>query len=190
MIAFKKNYFFIIEDIKYINLKKIKRNKKYILIYRNKENIDDLDALKRFRKNCKLKFIKFYVANDIKLAIALNADGIYISASNKSFKSLILRKKNFNIIGSAHNFKEIDHKLRQGCRSILVSKLFTVDYAKRSVFLGIIKFNNLFNYCKFIVPLGGIKLSNLNYLKNVRSNSFAILTELKKKPANIVNRLF
>ena len=41
-----------------------------------------------------------------------------------------------------------------------------------------------------LVPLGGIKLSNLNKLNLVKSNSFALLSEIKKKPANIINRLF
>jgi len=41
-----------------------------------------------------------------------------------------------------------------------------------------------------LIPLGGIKYTNLNKLKLVRSDSFAILSEIKKKPAKIINRLF
>jgi len=57
--------------------------------------------------------------------------------------------------------------------------------------MGIVKFN-LFKLSRKenLVPLGGIKLSNLNKLNLVKSNYFALLSEIKKKPANIINRLF
>ena len=57
--------------------------------------------------------------------------------------------------------------------------------------MGVIKFN-LFKLSRKenLVPLGGINLSNLNKLKMVKSNSFALLSEIKKKPAKLFNRLF
>ena len=121
----------------------------------------------------------------------LNADGIYLSSFNKDFKALNLKKSNFNIIGSAHNSKEINFKIKQGCSNILLSRLFLVDYKKNSSFLGVIKFSKYFNYIsKRLVPLGGIKMSNLNNLKVLNCENFAISSEVKKKPANIINRLF
>ena len=36
------------------------------------------------------------------------SDCIYLSAKNHDFKSLNIKNKNFHIIGSAHNFKEIN----------------------------------------------------------------------------------
>jgi len=42
---------------------------------------------------------------------------------------------------------------------------------------------------KNLVPLGGIRLTNLNKLQMVKCSSFALLSEIKKKPA-ISNRLF
>ena len=57
--------------------------------------------------------------------------------------------------------------------------------------MGIIRFNLLkLSRKENLVPLGGIKLSNLNKLSLVKSNSFALLSEVKKKPAKIINRLF
>ena len=108
------------------------------------------------------------------------------------FQPLIkILKRNFSIIGSAHNMREIKLKILQGCNYILLSKLFKVDYDDEAPHLGIIKFNI---YCKKVsknlVALGGIKIEKLNCLKNVDCKSIAILSELKKKPANIVNRLF
>ena len=97
----------------------------------------NLDEFLKFRKKCKAKAIKFYVANNIKLAISLNSDGIYLSSFNKNLKSLNYKRFNFEIIGSAHNFKEIELKFKQGCDSILLSKLFLVDYDKKATYLGV-----------------------------------------------------
>ena len=94
-----------------------------------------------FRRNCKAKAIKFYVSNDINLAILLKSDGIYLSSHNKNLRFLNYKKLNFRIIGSAHNLREISDKVKQGCDTILLSKLFLVDYDKKSSFLGVIKFN-------------------------------------------------
>ena len=56
--------------------------------------------------------------------------------------------------------------------------------------MGIIKFNLVKLHRKEnLVPLGGIRLSNLNKLNSVNSDAFAILSE-EKKPAKIFNRLF
>jgi thiamine-phosphate pyrophosphorylase len=191
MFSFKKKYFLIIESIKDIDLGNIKKHNKFLIIYRNQTIKDNLKDLIIFRKKCKLKSIKFYVANNIKLSVQLKSDGIYLSSYNKSFKALNLKKSNFKIIGSAHNAREIFFKLKQGCCHILLSKLFSVDYSKGSSFLGVIKFNKYINtISKRLVPLGGIKTYNLNCLKTVNCEAFSILSEVKKKPANIINRLF
>ena len=191
MFVLKKKYFLLIESIKDIDLKNIKKRNKFCIIYRNKNNPENIDKLLNFRKLCKSKSVKFYVANNIKLCTLLNSDGIYLSSYNRTYKALHLKKVNFDIIGSAHNSKEISFKIRQMCSSILLSKLFTVDYDKKSVFLGVNKFNNfLINNPKKIIPLGGIKINKLNYLKNINCKGFAISSEVKKKPANIINRLF
>ena len=190
MFIIKNKYFLIIENIKDINLKNIKIRNKFFIIYRNDKKIDDLSDLFRFRQVCKSKAIKFFVANDIKLAIILNSDGIYLSSYNKELKFLNYKKSNFEIIGSAHNLKEVSDKIKQGCSLILLSKLFLVDYKKKSPFLGVIKFNNFLKISKNLIPLGGIKEHNLNNLNNVLCEGFAILSEVKKKPANIINRLF
>jgi thiamine monophosphate synthase len=191
MFIVKKKYFLILESIKDINLKHIKKYNKFIIIYRNTVNKDNINELIKFRKICKLKLIEFYVANDIKLCVLLNSDGIYLSSYNKTLKTLNLKTSNFKIIGSAHNFKEINFKIKQGCSYILLSKLFPVDYALESSSLGVIKFNRyslIFN--NILVPLGGIKANNLNSLRHAECSSFAILSAIKKKPTNIISRLF
>ena len=189
MFIIKNKYFLIIESIKDINLKNIKIRNKFFIIYRNQKNTDELNELLKFRQVCKSKAIKFYVANNIKLAISLNSDGIYLSSFNKELKFLNFKKKNFEIIGSAHNLKELSEKIRQGCSTVFFSKLFIVDYNKKAPYLGIIKFNYLKRISKKIIPLGGIKIHNLNQLNNIFSEGFALLSEVKKKPAKIISRL-
>ncbi len=189
MFIIKNKYFLIIESIKDIDLKNIKKKNKFSIIYRNNVDVKRKFELLRFRKECKAKSIKFYVANNISLALYLNSDGVYLSASNRSFKVLLF-KKNLEIIGSAHNIREIELKKKQGCNFILFSKLFLVSYDKNAPFLGIVKFNNFLKINKKLIPLGGINSNNLNSLNLVNSAGFALMSEVKKKPANIINRLF
>jgi thiamine monophosphate synthase len=191
MFAYKKKYFLIIESIKDIEIKNLKKCYKFLIIYRNLVSKENLAEIIRFRKLCKLKSIEFYVANNIKLATYLKSDGIYLSSFIRNFKALHLKNLNYKIIGSAHNVNEINLKKKQGCDYILFSKLFMVDYQKKAPHLGLIKFNKFVNsISKKLIPLGGIKISNLNYMKNIKSEGFALLSEVKKKPANIISRLF
>ena len=190
MFIIKNKYFLIVESIKDINLKNLKKRNKFFIIYRNNKINDNLKDLLGFRQTCKSRAIKFYVANDIKLAILLKSDGIYLSASNRELKFLNFKKRNFDIIGSAHNFKEVFYKIKQGCSFVLLSKLFLVDYDRRSPCLGVVKFNKFTRFSKILIPLGGIKINNLNHLNNIFCDGVALLSEIKKKPANIINRLF
>ena len=179
MFSFKKKYYFIIESIKDIDLKKLKKRKKFTIIYRNQNNSENITDILLFRKKCKTKSVKFYVANNLNLALKLNSDG-----------ALHIKKLNFQIMGSAHSHKEVCMKIKQGCGVIILSKLFSVSYNKKAPFYGVIKFNNLLRSYKNLVPLGGINLSNLNNLSNVDCLGFALMTEIKKKPAKIIDRLF
>ena len=191
MFVIKNKYFLIIENIKDIDLRNIKLINRYIIIYRNSNKIEDIDRLVKFRRYCKSKKIDFYVSNDEKLASNLKADGLYISAHNTNLRLAKLKKSNYKIIGSAHNIKELKIKILQGCSSIIFSRLFKVDHPFKRGFLGVIRFN-LFKLSRKedLIPLGGINLSNLTKLKMVQSNSFALLSEIKKKPAKLFNRLF
>ena len=189
MIILKKKYFLIIESIKDVNLKNIKKRNKFVIIYRNNRKLEKIEELLKFRRNCKSKSIKFFIANNINLAVKLDSDGIYLSAFNKSFKPLYLKKMNFKIIGSAHNYKEILMKVHQGCKIIIFSKLFKVNYDKTSSCLGVTKFNNFLMVYDKLIPLGGINSKNLIRLNMVRSKGFALMSEIKKKPA-ITSRLF
>ena len=186
MFIIKNNYYLYIENTKIIDLNYFYKNKKIIIIYRNNSSKEDLSTIISFRKKCHIKQFKFYIANDYNLARDCKADGMYLSAYNKK----IYLNCNFNFIGSAHNHKEICEKKRQGCKSIILSRIFKTSYKNKKNFIGLSRFNLISRHYKIsIYPLGGINNSNLLKLKLVLSNGFALLSEIKKKPA-ISRRLF
>ena len=161
-----------------------KQDKNTIIIYRNysEKKIDRLLILK-IKNYCKKKKIKFYLSNDIKLAINLNLDGAYIPSFNKSLSHLNYSlHKNFITIGSAHNIKEIRIKERQAVDQIVLSSLFK----KNKNYLGLYRFKTLKNLTKKnVIVLGGITKNNQKKIKLVNCNSFAGITYFKKKaPTN------
>ena len=191
MFVLQNKYFLLIESIKDLDIKNIKLINKYIIIYRNTNKIENLNELINFRRLCRSKKIAFFVSNNERLASTLKADGLYISAHNSNLRLAKLKMSNFQIIGSAHNLKELNIKKLQRCSTIVYSRLFKVSYDHKKGYLGVVKFNLLkLSRKEDLVPLGGINLSNLNKLKTVKTKSFAMLSEVKKKPAKIFSRLF
>ena len=184
MFIIKKNYYLYIENIKDLNLEELINKKKFNIILKSIKN-NKLSEIKRFRQKCKNKKIKFYIANNAKVAKSCNADGLYISAYNKQKYYINIYK-----IGSAHNINEINLKYNQGCKKVIVSRLFKTNYENKKSFFGVLKFNLLNNNIKKnIIPLGGINADNLLKLNMVKSDGFAVLSAVKKKPA-IYSRLF
>ena len=118
-----------------------KQDKQTSIIYRNySSEIIDKTLILKIKRYCKKKSIKFYLSNNIKLAIKLDLDGAYIPAFNNNLKHLAYSyKKKFKIIGSAHNLKEIRIKEDQGVEKIFLSSLFK----KNKNFLGINRFKLL-----------------------------------------------
>ena len=149
-----------------------KQDKQTAIIYRNynSKKIDQHLILK-IKKYCKLRKIKFYLSNNIKLAIKLDLDGVYIPSFNKSTKHLAFSlKENFNIIGSAHNIKEIKTKETQKVNKIFISSIFK----KNKNYLGINKFKLISKLTqKKVVALGGISKENLNKLRLLNNSEFA-----------------
>ena len=183
MFISKNNYYLYIENTQTLNLSLINKRNKFIIIYRNTHKQENIQRLKWFRRECNKRAIKFYVANDLNTAIKCKADGLYISSHNKKYYnngSLNTLK----IMGSAHNLKEIQQKKMQRCKDIVFSRLFKTNYLNKSSFLGVVKFNlKKISFNTELVPLGGIRYNNLNSLKIVKSDSFALLSEVKKTSA-------
>ena len=125
----------------------------------------------KLKKFCKEGGKKFYLSNDIKLAIKLDLDGVYLPSFNKNLNHLSYSlKKKFQIVGSAHNLKEIKNKENQKVKKIFLYSLFK----KNKNFLGINRFKLLSNLTKQkVVVLGGISKSNIKQLKLLNFSGFA-----------------
>ena len=148
------------------------QDKQTAIIYRNYNSKKiDQDLILKIKKYCKFRKIKFYLSNDIKLAIRLDLDGVYIPSFNKSTKHLAFSlKKKFNIVGSAHNIKEIKTKEIQKVNRIFISSIFK----KNKNYLGINKFKLISKLTqKKVVALGGISKENLNKLRLLNNSEFA-----------------
>ena len=132
--------------------------------------IDKKNIIK-IKKYCKKKLIKFYLSNNIKLALKLDLDGAYIPAFNTDLKHLAYSfKKNFIIIGSAHNLKEIRMKEKQNVQKIFLSSLFK----NNKNYLGINRLKLLSKLTKKkIVVLGGITKKNKQKINLVNQSDFA-----------------
>ena len=149
-----------------------KQDKLTTIIFRNySTKIQDENQILKIKKYCNKKSIKFYLSNDIKLAIKLNLDGVYIPSFNKSFKHLSYSyKKNFKIIGSAHNLREIRIKEIQKVDKIFISSLFK----KNKNFLGINRFKLLSKLTnKNVVILGGLSKKNKKKISLLNQSEFA-----------------
>ena len=111
----------------------------------------------------------------------------YVPSFNKTKKFLNLEKRNFIVLGSAHNQKEIQTKISQNCKAILLSPLFYVKKSK--TFLGLHKFNYLSfaNNKVKILPLGGISENNIQKLKILPVKGFGGIRIFKKKRSIILN---
>ena len=148
-----------------------KQNKKTTIIYRNHNQTLDKKLIIKIKNYCKIRGNKFLLSNNIKLAIHLNLDGVYISSFNKDKKHLSFSlKKNFIILGSVHNVYEMKTKELQNVNSYFLSSLFK----KNKNFLGIYRFKLLSSLSKKpIIALGGISNNNFKKLNLINCLGFA-----------------
>ena len=127
--------FYFIDDFNRDHLIKIDSNT--IIIYRNYKEKNNEKKIFEIKKFCKKIGKKFFLANNVNLTIKLRLDGAYIPSFNKDISVKKLRNKGIPILGSAHNLKEINEKIKQGVQIIFLSPLFKVE--KTNKFLNIIK---------------------------------------------------
>jgi thiamine-phosphate pyrophosphorylase len=165
-----KYYFINKFDTNYID----KQDKSTALIYRNYNNKIEKNLILKIQKYCKKRGNRFLLSNNIKLAINLNLDGAYIPSFNKNLEHLSYSyRKNFIIVGSAHNLKEIRDKELQGVNCIFLSSLFKIN----KNYLGVNRFKLLSLLTKKkIIALGGISKTNLKKLNLINYYGFAGIT--------------
>ena len=184
---YEKYYFINVFDTNLIKY----QDKHTNIIYRNYKSEIDVKKVLILKDFCKKKGCKFYLSNNIKLALKLNLDGVYIPSFNKDFSHLSYNlKKKFKLLGSAHSIKEIRIKEKQGIKSIFLSSIFK----KNQNYLGIYKFRLMKKYTgSKIIALGGINNENLKTLKLINVSGFSGITffqkkgPLKKGPLNILD---
>ena len=158
------------------------------IIYRNYKKLLKISELIKIAKACKKNRYKFFISNNIKLAVKLKADGIYIPAFNKiGLNFHYLDNKKLIVLGSAHNIPEIIKQINNGCSGIFLSPLFKVKKSKK--YLGVNKFN-LFSRSKKIkiYALGGINNKNFSRLKMLNIQGVAGISLFKKKTGLIKGR--
>ena len=171
------NKYYFINKFDPDHIKKLDKN--ISIIYRNYNSALNVNLLIKIRDFCKKNSRKIFLANNIKLALRLDLDGAYLPSFNKDLNHLNYPfKKDFLIIGSAHNIKEIRIKEKQKVNQIFISSIFK----KEKNYLGFYKFKILTNMTKKkIIALGGINLTNLKRLKILNISGFAAIGLYKNK---------
>ena len=159
-----------------------KQDRETTIIYRNYNQKLDEKLILRLKNYCKKKGNKFLLSNNIALAIKLNLDGAYIPSFNKNKKHLSYSvKKNFILLGSAHNIYELRTKELQMVNTIFLSSIFK----NNKNFLGLYRFKLLTLLSKkSFIALGGISINNLKKLGLIHCLGFAGISffEQKKGP--------
>tara|TARA_B100000787_G_scaffold130174_1_gene99076 strand:+ start:1622 stop:2170 length:549 start_codon:yes stop_codon:yes gene_type:complete len=174
----KPNVYYFINNFNKEEIKNLSLN--ISLIYRNYEDKLDINIIKKIRNFCVKQKRKFYISNNLKIAQNLKLDGVYIPSFNtlSNFKNLTTRKE-FKIIGSAHNKIELIKKHKQGCVEVFIAPIFKTKKSK--FFLDVSRFNLISNSCDVkIIALGGINLSNYSKLRSVLCFGFAGISWIKK----------
>ena len=169
-----KQYYFI-DQFDKKNIDKLKINTG--IIYRNYTKKLDKKLILELKYYCKKKKLKFFISNNFKIAHQLKLDGAYIPSFNVDFRHLSYQlRKDFILIGSAHNIKEIRIKESQKTNLIFLSSIFK----KNKNFLGINKFNNINKITKTkIIALGGISKKNIKKLNLLNCFGFAGISYFK-----------
>jgi len=156
-----------------------KLDKLISIIYRNYSNKINEKEIKHLVDFCKSQRKKVYISNNLKLALKFNFDGIYIPSFNKILKYKNINRKNFEIIGSAHNIKEVLNKERQGCNKIFLCPIFKTKKSRHS--LGVTKFNLVkLNTKQNVIPLGGINESNIKKINLCGVKGVGAISWIKK----------
>ena len=175
-------YYYFIDEFNKNEIEKL--STQISLIYRNYNNKNNPNELKKLVIHCKINRRKVYISNNLKYAIKYNFDGLYIPSFHKQLKFQNIAKKNLEIIGSAHNAIELKIKEKQGCSYIFLSPIF--KNKKNKKFLDVIKTNLLKRLTKNqIVLLGGINQKTIKRSKLCSPNGVAAISWIKKNGPSI-----
>jgi thiamine-phosphate pyrophosphorylase len=154
-------------------------NNKINIIYRNYRGPINESVIIKIKSECQKLGIKLFLSNNIKMAIKLKLNGVYIPSFNKSLNLKFKTNKQFQMLGSAHNLKEIRIKEKQGIDTIFLSPIFKIN--KKKHYFDIYKFKELSKLTKKkVVALGGINEKNIKRIKLLNCDGFAAIKYFKK----------
>ena len=161
----KKNIeaFYFIDQINKSTISTIFKFRNISLIYMSQNNsfsnIQDLIKIKEFSTKNNLKF---YVTDNIRLAIKVKANGIYLTKNYNRMLHNYNCKKDFLILGSVHNQLEYYKKSAQNCKKFFLSPIFYNKKYSINKILGVIKFKIISKDWKNeAIPLSGINQRNI-----------------------------
>ena len=189
---FYKHYVFLEEINNLIRENLVEFNNINIIIDIDKKDKKALENQFSIIKFAKKNKIPFLFKNDFRKCIKYNASGIFIEANYKKITKPMLLKKNFQIIGGAHDQLEYAQKLRQKCHLLMLSPLFFNEKYSRNKILNISRFNQLaLNWTIKICALGGINSKTLKKIKLTKSmaigfKKFIFDTKIKKPAYNLM----
>jgi thiamine-phosphate pyrophosphorylase len=186
--CYQENFYFFTTYINEQIIKNVVKFKNIAIIYNNKYIINENNFLE-IKNFCKINNIKFFIVDNLRLAIKYKLDGLIISHDNKrTYLNVSNYKKNFKIIGKAHSQNEYFFKIKQNCTAVLLSPIFKNLKYNTPKILTISKFNQMSKNWKIdVYALGGINFENIKKIKMTKAKGVGIvslITNLKiKKPA-------
>jgi thiamine-phosphate pyrophosphorylase len=177
-----KYYIFVNELNETIKKNVLKISKPNLILNFKISEESSLILAKNIIKFCKKHHIPFYILNDVKIAKQLNANGIFISATNKKIGLSLFSSIKFKLIGSAHNQFEYFIKKRQSCKTIMLSPLFYNKKYSVNKVLNPIKFNLLSLDWKIdLCALGGLTEESIGKIKMTKAQAVGIKSLVNKR---------
>lgn len=175
---FYKHYVFLEKIDELIENNLLKFNNSIIIINNIKNTLGNEINIINFARSHKIPFL---FKNNFKKCIKYNSDGIYIEANNRETIKTTLFKKDFLIIGAAHNQLEYYFKKRQNCKIIALSPIFYNPKFSKNKTLGITRFNLISrNWNTDLCALGGINEKNLKKIYFTKATSIAFQRYITK----------
>ena len=178
---FYKHYVFLEQINKLIEENLLKFNNVNIIINVNNNDKNSLDNENNLINFAKKNKIPFLLKNNVRKCFKFNADGIFIDSTNKENIKPTLFKKDFLIIGTAHNQLEYYFKKRQNCKIIALSPIFYNPKFSKNKILGPIKFNLISQiWNEDLCALGGVNQTNIKKISSTRSLAIAFQRYIAK----------
>ena len=184
---YSENFYFFTSHINEQISKNVLKFKNISIVY-NETSVNDLKNFLIIKKFCKYNNLKLYILDNLKAAYQFNLDGIVLSHTNKRliFLNKITFKKKFKVIGKVHNQREYYFKIKQNCKNIILSSIFSNKKYTNNQLLGVVKFNLISNHWREnTFAMGGINSSNFKRIKETKVerigfNNFINKPEIKK----------